>query len=83
MRNEIELLMLMKKGKTVISDTILVRIDTEELLKTLENRPEINDKNKTRILEKIVSSLQNEIEKEVQEFSTGNGHFESCLYDAI
>jgi len=67
----------------VISDTILVRIDTEKLRETLEDRPEINDNNKAQILEKIISSLQTTIENEVKEFSVGNGHFESCLFDAL
>ncbi len=67
----------------MISDTILVRIDTEELSATLEKRAEVNIENKSQILEKIILALQEEIEKEIKEFSRGEGHFEVCLYCAL
>ena len=67
----------------MITDTIVVRVDTEKVRSIVSTRVRAEEQNIDRLLERLLLSLQRQIEEEISEFEKGNGSFESCFYEAL
>ena len=71
----------------MITDTIMVRVDTEKIRSQIAKRaqtlPEAGEQHADELLERLLLSLQRHIEEEVSDFEKGNGSFESCFYEAL
>jgi len=67
----------------MITDTIVVRVDTEKVRSLLSTRVKAEEQNIDRLLERLILSLQRQVEEEISEFEKGNGSFESCFYEAL
>jgi hypothetical protein len=67
----------------MISDTIMVRVDTDAIRSLISRRTKAEGQNVDELLERVLQSLQRQIEEEISEFEQGNGNFESCFYESL